>query len=126
MKNDTNIVLILAAEPTDNGYGAHNMLSFYLEPLQTQTLEFSWHPAGIKPGGTVTITVYPLLTNGKTPPPDGTVLNMSCTLGSCPPIGVIQSGQYVTTFTSDGTEGTAVITTSVGGVTKSFPIAVTN
>ena len=126
VKAVTNIVLILASEPVDTGVGSHNLLSFYLEPLQVQSLQFSWHPAGIKPGGSATITVFPFLSDGKTPPPDGTVINMSCTLGSCPPVGMLQSGQYVTTFTSDGTSGNALITTTVGGVTKVFPIAVSN
>lgn len=125
VKAATDIVLILASEPVDTGVGVHNMLSFYLEPLQVQSLQFSWRPAGIKPGESAAITVLPFLSDGKNPP-DGTVINMSCTLGSCPPVGLLQSGQYVTTFTSDGTSGNALITTTVGGVTKVFPIAVSN
>ena len=120
VESATNIVLILVSEPDT---GAQNMLSFYLEPLTVKTVEYSYPASSVRIGGTVPITVYAYLKNGA-PAPDGTIVNMSSTLGHgiCPVAGVLQSGKVIVPFTNDGTSGTASIDIFVGGVKTGFTL----
>jgi hypothetical protein len=95
--------------------GAFNLVTLFVDPIFISSVILSADPSIVETEGTSKIAAD-VITNLNSPPPDGTTVNFTTTCGSVLPFGQTTDGRAESDFTAPSTEGTCLVTGSVGGV----------